>query len=97
MEIDDKGGEVGTKICKRYVNASWGRSRSWKLDMDKEGATLKNEEGSILLGQEKDTSREQAHELGCLHLICAYSCACLHCISFKLIIHACVVYASCRI
>ena len=49
MEIDDKGGEVGTKICKRYVNASWGRSRSWKLDMDKEGATLKNVRGSKCL------------------------------------------------
>jgi hypothetical protein len=32
-----------------------------------------------------------------LHLICAYSCACLHCISFKFDMHACVVYASCRI
>jgi hypothetical protein len=32
-----------------------------------------------------------------LHLICAYSCACLHCISFKFDMYACVVYASCRI
>ena len=39
MEIDDKGGEVGTKICKCIMG------EGWKLDMDKEGATLKNGEG----------------------------------------------------
>ena len=44
MEIDDKGGEVGTKICKCIM----GRSRSWP-DMDKERATLKNGEGSKFL------------------------------------------------
>jgi hypothetical protein len=32
-----------------------------------------------------------------LHLICALSCACLHCISFKNFdMHSCVVYASYR-
>ena len=39
-----------------------------------------------ILGQEEQYSwtrgahkyGEQAHELGCLHLICAYSCTCLH-------------------
>ena len=39
MEIDDKGGEVGTKICKCIIGEK-------KLDMNKEGATLKNGEGS---------------------------------------------------
>jgi len=34
--------------------------------------------------------------IDCLHLICAYSCACLHCISSKFNMHACVVYASYR-
>ena len=42
MEIDDKGGEVGTKICKCIMGEK-------KLDMDKEGATLKNGEGSKFL------------------------------------------------
>jgi len=40
MEIDDKGGEVRTNICKCIMG------KKWKLDMDKEGATLKNREGS---------------------------------------------------
>ena len=31
-----------------------------------------------------------------LHLICAYSCACLHCISLIFDMHACVLYASYR-
>jgi hypothetical protein len=68
------------------------------MDMDKEGVTLRNREGSKFLGQEKHTSREsKLMNFDWLHLIYAYSCACLHCISFKLNIHACVVYASCRI
>ena len=45
MEIDDKGGEVGTKICKCIMG------EGWKLDMDKEGATLKNREGSKFLNK----------------------------------------------
>ena len=45
MKIDDKGGEVGTNICKCII---W-RSRSWTWKMDKERATLKNGEGSKFL------------------------------------------------
>ena len=45
MEIDDKGGEVGTKICKCIMG------EGWKLDMDKEGATLKNRERSKFLNK----------------------------------------------
>ena len=43
MEIDDKGGEVGTKIYKCIME------EKQKVDMDKEGATLKNGEGSNFL------------------------------------------------
>ena len=51
------------------------------MDMDKEGATLKSWIKS--LGQGKHTSRgSKLMNIDCLHLICAYSCACLHCISF---------------
>ena len=32
--------------------------------------------------------------IGCLHLSCGNSCACLHRISLKFNMHACVVYAS---
>jgi hypothetical protein len=67
------------------------------LDMDKEEATLMNEEGSKFLHKRSTQVGEQDHELDQLHLICAYSCSCLHCISFKIDMHACVVYASCRI
>ena len=52
------------------------------MDMDKEGATLKNGEGSNSWTREANKQGERAHELDWLHLICAYSCACLHCISF---------------
>ena len=45
MEIDDKGGEVRTNICKCIMG------KKWKLDMDKEGATLKNGEGSKFLNK----------------------------------------------
>ena len=71
------------KLCK-------GRDKIWKLkrldmDMDKEGATLKKRDGSKFLGQEKHTSRgSRLMNFDWLHLICAYSCACLHCISFQI-------------
>jgi hypothetical protein len=42
MEIDVKEGEVGTKICKCIIGEK-------KLDMDKEGAILKNGRGSKFL------------------------------------------------
>jgi hypothetical protein len=68
------------------------------VDIDKEGATLKNEEGSKFLGKRStQVGGSKLMNFDWLHLICAYSCACLHCISFKLNIHACVVYASDRI
>jgi hypothetical protein len=46
------------------------------MDMDKEGAIK-------ILGQRKHTSRgSKLMNIDWLHLICAYSCACLHCIKF---------------
>ena len=45
IEIDDKGGEVGIKICKCIMG------EGWKLDMDKEEATLKNRERSKFLNK----------------------------------------------
>jgi len=77
------------------------------MDMDKEGTTLRKRGGSkcnikekkwiTILGQEKHTSRgSKLMNLVCLHLICAYSCAYSHCISFKFNMHACMVYASYR-
>ena len=81
MEVDDKGEE----ICQRYEIWEVGLY----MDMDKEGATLR---WIKILGQEKHTSRgSKLMNLVCLHLICAYSCACLHCISFKFNMHACGV------
>ena len=50
----------------------------YKLGMDEEGATLKNGEGSKFLDKEKHTSRgSKLMNFDWLHLICAYSCACL--------------------
>ena len=45
MKIDDKVGEVGTKICMHHrgeVEVGHGQRGSKKLNMEKEGATLKN-------------------------------------------------------
>ena len=74
MKIDDKGGEISTKI-------------SWEVGFGHGYWTRRSNIEELrrikILGQEKHTSRgEKAHELDCLHLRCAYSCACLHCISF---------------
>jgi hypothetical protein len=83
MEIDDKGGEVvqryevGTRYdqCGEIDDVGHGHRQR--------GSNIKECKGIKILGQKKHTSRgEQAHELGCLHLVCAYSCVCLHCISF---------------
>jgi hypothetical protein len=46
------------KLEQRYVNASWGEVEvGLGQDLDKEGATLKNGEGSKFLDKEKHTSR----------------------------------------
>jgi hypothetical protein len=76
MEIDDKGGE----IVQRYE--SFGKD--WGLDMEngQRGSNIEECEGIKILGQEKHTSRgSKLMNFDWLHLICAYSCACLHCIS----------------
>jgi hypothetical protein len=50
MEIDDKGGEVGTKICQytkrerevwEEIEQRYYENMSLDMEMDKEGATLK--------------------------------------------------------
>jgi hypothetical protein len=84
MEIDDKGGEV----VQRYESfLSFGeRLERLDMDMNTEGATLKNVRGSNILGQEKHTSRgSKLMNIDWLHLICAYSCACLHCMFLNMI------------
>jgi hypothetical protein len=50
-----------------------------------------------ILEQKKHTSRgSKLMNIVWLHLTCAYSCVCLHCISFIFNMHACVLYASYR-
>ena len=67
----------GERLVQRYYG-----KLDLDMDMDKEGA-MRNVRGSKILGQEKHTSRgSKLMNLVVLHLICAYSCACLHCISF---------------
>jgi hypothetical protein len=81
MEIDDQGGEV----VQRYKSFLSFRERL-DMDMDKEGETLKNVRGSNILGQEKHTSRgSKLMNIDWLHLICAYSCACLYCMFLNMI------------
>ena len=74
MKIDDKGGEISTKI-------------SWKVGFEhgygQRGNNIEKLRRIKILGQEKHTSRgSKLMNFDWLHLICAYSCACLHCISF---------------
>ena len=52
------------------------------------GSNIEEKRWIKILEQEKHTSRgSKLMNFDWLHLICAYSCACLHCISFKLNIH----------
>ena len=46
----------GERLRQRYYNWGFGHGR-WTWKMDKEGATLKNGEGSKFLDKEKHTSR----------------------------------------
>ena len=71
-----------------------GHGQRGSKSMDKEGAKVEvghGQRGSNIeewrrikiLGQEKHTSRgSKLMNFDLLHLTCAYSCACLHCISF---------------
>jgi len=67
-------GEVGeVEVGKQKICFKGERS---KMDMDK-GATLRKIDGSQFLDKEKHTSRgSKLMNIDCLHLICAYSCAC---------------------
>jgi hypothetical protein len=77
MEIDDKGGE----IVQRYE--SFMRDRGLDMDNRQRGSNIEECEGIKIHGQEMHTSRgSKLMNFDCLHLICAYSCACLHCIRF---------------
>ena len=69
------------------------------LDMDngQKGSNIEELRRIKILGQEKHTSRgSKLMNFDWLHLICAYSGACLHRISFKFDIHACVLYVDYR-
>ena len=73
MKIDDKGEE----IVQRYERFGHGHGYV------QIGSNIEKLRRIKILGQEKDTSRgSKLMNFDWLHLICAYSCACLHCISF---------------
>ena len=77
MEINDKGREVRTKICKCVMGEV-------EIGHGQRGSNIVKEWGRIkILRQVKHTSRgSKLMNFDWLHLICAYSCARLHCISF---------------
>jgi hypothetical protein len=67
------GGEIGQRN---------GEVVKLDMDMDKEGATLKNMRGSKFLDKSStQLGGSKLMNFDWLHLICAYSCACLYCIS----------------
>ena len=58
------------------------RSRGWTWTGQR-GSNIEEKRWIKILGQEKHTSRgSKLMNFDWLHLICAYSCACLHCIIF---------------
>ena len=80
MEIDDKGGE----IVQRYE--SFGRDWDKEVEVGhgrgQRGSNIEEWRRIKIIRQEKHTSRgSKLMNFDWLHLICAYSCACLHCIS----------------
>ena len=90
LEIDDKREEISTKIS---LEVGFGHGYG-----QRRGSNIEKLRMIKILGQEKHTSRgSKPMNFDWLHLRCAYSCACLHCISFKFDKHACMLYASCRI
>jgi hypothetical protein len=81
MEIDDKGGEVGTKICQYTKRERFGNE--FGHGDGQRGSNIEEMRRIKILGQKKHTSRgSKLMNIIWLHLICAYSCARLHCISF---------------
>ena len=89
MEIDDKGGEIETKIWQLGF---------WTWTMDKEGATLRELRRIKILRQKRSTQVGGASSwtlIGCIwyvhiHVLASIAWA------FKFDMHACVVYGSCR-
>ena len=84
MEIDDKGGEI-YKDMKALGEIE--TKISWEVGFGhghgQRGSNIEEWRRIKTLGQEKHTSREsKLINFVWLHLICAHSCACLHCISF---------------
>ena len=74
MEIDDKGGEISTNIL---------REVGFEHEYGQRESNIEELRRFKILGQEKHTGRgNKLMNFDYLHLICAYSCACLHCISF---------------
>ena len=83
MVIDDKG-ERNEQRYELSLDDKGGdemRVRSWTWI---KRSNIEEDQYSWTRGAHKQG--EQAHELSCLNLICAYSCACFICISFKIYI-----------
>ena len=78
----------GEKLEQRYNHGiSWTTKDMFQggeiKDGHGQGSNIKEKSWIKSLGQGKHTSRgSKLMNIDCLHLICAYSCACLHCISF---------------
>ena len=71
-----------TKIWKLWERLRQ-RRRGWTLTLTKKGSNIEGCKRIKILGQEKHTNRgSKLMNFDWLHLICAYSCACLHCINF---------------
>ena len=95
MEINDKGGEIVQRYESFKIEIVQGgeiRCENFGRDWDKEvevgyghgqrGSNIEEKRWIKILGQKKHTSREsKIMNFDWLDLICAYSCAYLHCIS----------------
>ena len=96
MEINDKGGEIVQRYESFEIMVVQGGEtryesfgRNWNKEVEvghghrQRGSNIEEMRWIKILGQEKHISRgSKLMNFDWLHLICAYSCACLHCISF---------------
>jgi hypothetical protein len=78
MEIDDKGGEIVQRYESLRERLRW-RSSYLDMDMDKEGSTLKNREGSKFLDK-RSTQVGGASSwtfIGCIWYVHIHVLACI--------------------
>ena len=83
MKISDKGGEI-VQIYESF-GGDWDKEVEVEHGYGQRGSNIEEKRWIKILRQEMHTRRgSKLMNFDWLHLIFAYSCACLHCISFQI-------------